>query len=367
MTNSSTAFQAIPTKSLSSGPVDLSTPIPYTNLTGKTILITGGANGIGAACGRHWSSHGANIVIGDVNEKVGIELIASLRQASNNQNHHFLPLDVTSWDSQVTFFRRAQELSPHGGIDAVIVNAGIADADEQVRFEEPPDYASVPADKKVRPPQMRTYDINSTGALYTTHLALSYLKSNPGSSPCSPNPSTTSPRDRHILLVSSMAGLIPLYGQNLYTVSKHAVIGLFRSLRLSAPQKTGVRVNVLCPYFTDTAILGPLGAVVLAGGGMARLESVIDAATRMVADHGIVGRGLCVGSKASVEDAKEVGLGEQVTAEGQEIWDVYAEDFEQSDLFTRRVIGITNLVTSARGWGGWFADIRAVMAKKIWG
>jgi NAD(P)-dependent dehydrogenase (short-subunit alcohol dehydrogenase family) len=248
-----------------------------------------------------------------------------------------------------------------------MVNAGIADADEQIIFEAPPDYASLPADKEIRPPRMRTYDINATGALYTTHLALSYLKSNPGSSPCSASSPTIGPRDRHILLVSSMAGLLPLYGQNLYTVSKHAIIGLFRSLRLSAPQKTGVRVNVLCPYFTDTAILGPLGAVVLAGGGMARLESVVNAATRLMADQRIVGRGLCVGSKASVEHAKIVGFEKEVKGEGQDIWECYAEDFEQSDLFTRRVIGITNLVTAARGWGGWLADIKAVLVKRILG
>ena len=226
-----------------SGPVDVSLPINTDNIRGKTILITGGASGFGAACFREWASHGANVIIGDVNAKAGTEVVDSIRQSTGNQNHHFIHLDVTSWESQVNFFKEAARLSLHGGIDHVMANAGVADAEEQILFEEPPDYSRQDSPK---PPRMRTYDINMTGVLYTTHLALSYLSRNPESQKCSTE-QHDGERDRHLLLVASIAGLIGLPGQPLYAAAKHAVVGVFRTLRITTPLKTGVRVNMINP------------------------------------------------------------------------------------------------------------------------
>ncbi|OTA00424.1 hypothetical protein A9Z42_0000220 [Trichoderma parareesei] len=61
-----------------SPPVDVSNPYDPTTLKGKTILITGGANGLGAHMVRHWASHDSNIVIGDVADTAGEELVAFL-------------------------------------------------------------------------------------------------------------------------------------------------------------------------------------------------------------------------------------------------------------------------------------------------
>ncbi|KAJ9608384.1 hypothetical protein H2200_007372 [Cladophialophora chaetospira] len=352
------AFQPYGAAVVHSGPVDIGSPFNVGNLKGKTIVITGGASGFGASCSRHWSSHGANIIIGDINAKQGTALIASLRQSSNSQNHHFIPLDVTSWSSQAHFFREAARLSPHGGIDCVMANAGIADAEEQLAFEEPPDYSGMEAPP---PPKMRTAEINLTGVLYTTHLALSYLSRNPGSGKCAVD-RHDGERDRHLLLVASIAGLAGLPAQPLYAAAKHGVVGLFRTLRMTSPMKTGLRVNMINPYFVETPLLGP-GAFLLAGGAMADISSVVEASTRLVADQGIIGRGLIIASKTSAEHAQAVGLNLQT--EGQDIWDCYAHDFEQSDLFTRRIIGVTNLVTQARGWVGFWGDVGWGLYKAI--
>jgi hypothetical protein len=104
---------------------------------------------------------------------------------------------------------------------------------------------------------------------------------------------------------------------------------------------------------------------VLAGGGMARLEAVVEASTRLVADQGIIGRGLIIASKTSKEHAEAVGLGADLQTPDQEIWDCYADDFEQSDLFTRRVVAVTNLVTSARGWVGLWTDVGTNLYKRF--
>lgn len=341
---------------IQSPPVDTTQPINYSNLSRKTILITGGAAGFGAAWLRQWAPHNATIIIGDINEKAGQTLITEVRASSKNENLHFLRLDVTNWKSQVNFFREAAKLSPHGGIDCVIANAGIADAKEAELFENPLDYTTLdnpPA------PKLRTLDINLNGVMYTTTLALAYLSRNPGSKATATESESSQPRDRHLLLVSSMAGLCPVPTQSIYAASKHGVVGLFRSLRISAPLSHGVRINLLHPYFVETAILGTDGALALAGGGIAQIGDVVDAASRCVTDQSMIGRGLVIGPKAGKADARTAGMDSEGMKEGDEIavWDSYSHDFEQSDVFTRRMIAITNLRAGRKGVGGLVGDI----------
>lgn len=97
---------------------------------------------------------------------------------------------------------------------------------------------------------------------------------------------------------------------------------------------------------------------------MAKIEDVIEAATRLVADQGIIGRALVIGFRGPSSVAKSAGL-EPVVAD-QAIWDVYAHDFEQSDVFVRRIIGVTNLIATARGWTGIVGDIGARVTRPFW-
>lgn len=364
----------IPIDSIQSPPVDLAKPINLSTLKGLTILITGGASGLGAAFARHWATHGANIVIGDRNHKLGESLIADLRTTTRNPNHHFLPLDVTSWPSQVSFFQEAINISPSRGIDCVVANAGVGLPEESSFFENPPDYHTPLAQGKPPPPppSFKILDVNLTGVLYTTHLAHAYLTLNPGSEKCSLSSNPTEPntvsRDRHLLLLSSMAGLQPLPTLSVYSISKHAITGLFRNLRITSPIRQGIRVNMLCPYFTATPILGAAGHALLAGGALSEIDDVVEAATRLVADRRIIGRGLAIGPRAGEGDAEKAGfrfddgeveLGGRVgVGQGRSgVWEVYAHDFEQSDVLVRRVLGVTNLVAGRKGWVGLLRDL----------
>lgn len=102
---------------------------------------------------------------------------------------------------------------------------------------------------------------------------------------------------------------------------------------------------------------------------MATIESVLEAATRLVADQSIIGRALAIGPKASIEQARAAGLVSdtaEMDRDGQAIWDVYAHDFEQSDLFTRRIIAVTNLITRARGWTGVVGDVAGKASYRFW-
>lgn len=339
---------------LQSPEVDFSKPTDHSAIKEKTILITGGASGLGAGFFAAWAALGANVIVGDINEDSGRELVERTKASTNNPNLHFLPLDVTSWESQVSFFRESSKLSSHGGIDCVVANAGIASRLESLAFEEPPDYTTIPSPPK---PSFQTIQINLIGVLYTSTLAISYLSRNPGSSRYSLQ-GTAGPRDRHLILVSSIAGLQPLATQSIYGTSKHGVIGTFRSLRVTAPVLHGIRVNALCPYFVHTPIIGAEGPFVLAGGAPATLDSVVEAATRLVADSTIIGRGLAVSPIAATKDAKEAGWDVDELHEGERaVWDVYAHDFEQSDIFTRRVVALTNIKSGQRGLLGLLGDL----------
>lgn len=346
-----------------SPPLDLSAAIDDGWVKDKTIVITGGASGFGAGFLKRWAAAGANVVIGDINVEKGDQLVRETMKETGNTKLHFFHCNVTDWRSQVQFFKEAVKASPHGGIDTVVANAGIADTDP--KFETPVDLDA--ADPS--PPDLKVLDVNLKGVLYTAHLALFYLPRNPGSSPSSPKSDPTrSPRDRHLILMSSLAGLGPFPGQVLYGASKHAVVGLFRSLR-GTSFTHGVRTNMLCPYFIDTPILNTGGRVLLAGSSMGKVEDVVEAATRYAADPCIVGRSVIVGPKTKV-NLQDNGQWTMVEGENEggietAILEVYAHDFEDSDLFTRNFVSITNRIVEIRGWAGWLNDIVAIIRNSI--
>lgn len=344
--------------------VGQSPPLDFSNIPDdswvkdKTILITGGASGFGAGFLKRWAKAGANVIIGDVNVQKGDEIIRSLSKETGNKNLHFVHCDVRDWQSQVSFFKEAIRLSPHGGIDTVVANAGIAEQ-RNPTLEQPQglDVANPP------PPNLNIININLIGVLYTAHLALYYLPRNPGSdsanAKCDP---AKVYRDRHLLLIGSVAGFLPLPGQALYGTSKHAVVGLYRCLR-STSFSQGVRTNLICPYFMETPLLTPSARVILAGSVVGAAEDVVEAATRLTADPRVVGRAISVGPKLKV--VENLVSGEWELSENKEdaesvekaIWEVYPHDFENNDQFQRMMIGIYNRASQLRGWYGWAADI----------
>jgi NAD(P)-dependent dehydrogenase (short-subunit alcohol dehydrogenase family) len=339
---------------LQSPPIDVSVPYDAAWVKDKVILITGGASGFGAGFVRKWAKNGATVIVGDINVQKG-DALCRLINTESTGKAHFVHCDVTDWQSQVNLFKAAVKLSPHGGLDCVVANAGIAGRDilqegANLDAAEPP------------PPVFGIMDVNLTGVLYTTHLACFWLPKNPGSSPCSidAKPSTSSPRDRHLLLLGSIASLAPIAIQPQYGAAKHAVLGLFRTLRVTSGLQ-GIRVNLLCPYYIDTPIIPTIARFVIAGGAMGQVEDVVDAGTRFVADSRILGRALVVGPKMHVRQKKS-GEWEMVTpgAPGSietAVFEPYADDWEDQDQWNRTFVMLLNMVQAGRGWVGWAQDI----------
>lgn len=342
-----------------SPPLDTRNIIDDSWVKNKTIIITGGASGFGEGFLRRWAAAGAVVVIGDVNVKKGDQLVRELRKETGNAHLHFVHCDVTDWQSQVHLFREALRLSPHGGIDAVVANAGISSKKDI--FNEP----KVLETANPPPPDLAVLNVNLTGVIYTSYLALYHLPRNPDSRPADPNcePGQTH-RDRHLLLISSVAGFFPLPGVALYGTSKHAVVGLYRCLR-STSFSHGVRVNMICPYYMDTPLLTTASRMILAGTLMGDPEDVVEAATRFAADPRVAGRAVSVSPKLRVEQSEdgEWTLADPANPSGVEkaIWEIYPHDFEETDLMQRRVVKLINRRAENRGWTGVLVDLAGAL------
>ena len=347
-----------------SPPIDQSGTVNDEWVRGKTILITGGASGFGAGFFRRWAAAGANVIIGDINVEKGDQLVRDVKTETGNRDLHFFHVDVTDWQSQVQFFKDVVKVSPHGGIDTVVASAGIVDRNLNIEMPEGLDALSPP------PPNLEVLNVNLTGVLYTVHLALFWLARNPESCPSSPasNPAMVR-RDRHLLLLSSMAGIMPIPYQTLYATSKHGVVGLYRTLRCSSFMH-GVRTNLICPYFIDTPMFTATARLLTAGGATGKLEDVVEAATRFVADPRIVGRAVVVGPKLKIDTGNEDwSLIKKLNQDAEEkaIWEVYVHDWEESEVFSRNIVRMLNQVVELRGWYGWLRDIFAAVRYKLIG
>jgi NAD(P)-dependent dehydrogenase (short-subunit alcohol dehydrogenase family) len=183
------------------------------------VVITGAASGIGHALARRWARAGARLGLLD-RDREGVEAVAA-ELSTGGAEVLGLACDVTSPEQ----CRQAVSavLETHGGIDVLVNNAGITHLS---RFSE--------TDPQV---VRRVMDVNLFGALHCTQLALDSLRARRGL----------------VVVISSVAGFAPLAGRCAYSASKHALHGLFETLR-SEERGSGLDVMMVCPGFTRTAI-----------------------------------------------------------------------------------------------------------------
>lgn len=186
---------------------------------GKTVVITGAAGGMGAAFARRFGQAGARLGLLDLKadsvEALSTDLVGMGIESLG------IACDVTrAEECQAAITSVVQRF---GGIDVLINNAGIT-------------HRSAFRETKLEVFQ-RIMEVNFFGSLYCAKAALDSLIERKGL----------------IIAVSSVAGFSPLYGRSGYAASKHALHGLFDSLR-SELRNAGVDVMIVCPGFTATGI-----------------------------------------------------------------------------------------------------------------
>jgi NAD(P)-dependent dehydrogenase (short-subunit alcohol dehydrogenase family) len=194
-------------------------------LDNKTVLITGAASGIGEATALEAHAEGARLVLSDVDTGRGEALAERVGDGTR-----FLACDVTD-EAQVKALVEAA-----GPIDGAFNCAGILGS---IGVLADTDYAD----------WKRIIDVDLNGVfLCTKHEVLAMAGRGHGS----------------ILNMSSAAGLIGWPGASGYVAAKHGVVGLTKAAALEYAH-IGLRINAICPSYTETPMVADLFDNLLGG------------------------------------------------------------------------------------------------------
>ncbi|MTD58203.1 SDR family oxidoreductase [Amycolatopsis pithecellobii] len=184
-------------------------------LRGKVVVITGGAQGIGATTAAALARHGARVAIGDIDQ-----VLAERTAVEVGGDAIALPLDVTDAKAFAGFLDEVERRL--GPIDVLINNAGVMLLGP---FEDEDDAATT-----------RQLEINLHAVIHGTREAVKRMR----------------PRAAgHIVNVASMAGKAGFPGAATYCATKHAVVGLSEAVRLEL-RGSGVDISCVMPAVVRT-------------------------------------------------------------------------------------------------------------------
>lgn len=188
------------------------------DLTGKVAVVTGGASGIGLATATRLAGAGVTVAVvdldGEAAERVGSELGGLGLQADVSRSDQ--------WPGIVEMVS-----GRFGGIDLAHLNAGVMTGQADITLLDDEAYR-------------RVLGVNVDGVVFGARALVPALTARGGGA---------------IVVTASLAGLIGFSPDPLYCLTKHAVVGLVRSL---VPQLSQYRItiNAVCPSIVDTPLVG---------------------------------------------------------------------------------------------------------------
>lgn len=245
-------------------------------IQGKTALITGAGSGIGRAAALALARRGASILVADLGEEAGNETVRLITEAGGKA--HFQRCDVTDSTQLNAIFAAA--VQQFGRLDIVCNNAGIGG--ESILEDEANTW------KKM-------VDINLTAMLEGTAIAVRDFRKRGVNGV--------------IINTASMGGLLPMPGSPVYAATKAGVVNFSRSLAYLADE--GIRVNAICPSFTDTPLVrrdgdARVGEITKAMGGILDAEFVAEGFVELVEDNTRAGAIMRVTVQRGRDYAREI-------------------------------------------------------------
>lgn len=223
----------------------------------KSVLITGGAAGIGRATALAFAAQGARVAVADINED-GARKTAEMIE---KQGGEALAIGVDVTDAQQVDAMHDWVAEQFGRLDVAFNNAGI----EGSPFVRIADYEEDMFD--------RVMDVNVKGVWLCMRAQVrAFLKAGGGA----------------IVNTASVAGLVGGPNGSPYFASKHAVVGMTRAVAMEYAKKN-IRVNAVCPavirtrmYEDSLAAKPEVGAVIESMHPVGRLGEVDEVATAVL-------------------------------------------------------------------------------------
>jgi NAD(P)-dependent dehydrogenase (short-subunit alcohol dehydrogenase family) len=197
-------------------------------LEGKTALVTGGSSGIGKATVNRFLDNGAQVAVVDLQPPTDdvVYIEADVGQSA-------------SWPVIVE-----QAVQHLGGVDIAFLNAGVTTGEAAVEKVTDEQYERI----------MR---VNLDHVFYGIRQLVPLMTGHGGG---------------WIVATASLAGLTGVPPDPIYAATKHAVVGLVRSLG-PVLEPSGIRLNAVCPGFTDTPLLSGEAGAALRQMGFPLLEA----------------------------------------------------------------------------------------------
>lgn len=195
------------------------------NLEAKVALVTGGAQGIGAAIARGLAAHGASVLVTDIEMSDANAVAEGIRAQCGDTRAAACALDVTSEEQWRTAIATCREV--FGALNILVNNAGVV----TIGSVEDIDLDA----------WRRTMAVNVDGAFLGCKYALPLMKtSGPGS----------------IVNMASISAMVASSNMAAYNASKAAVWMLTKSVALHcARQGWNIRANSIHPTFVRTSLL----------------------------------------------------------------------------------------------------------------